>query len=67
MRGPLRLDNLEILYNQTLTAIESLKKAHHKLLIDVREKKSLKEIAIEVQAYGGDVQNMYATLEAIKK
>jgi hypothetical protein len=61
------LDNLEILYNQTLTAIESLKKAHHKLLTDVREKKSLKEIAIEVQAYGGDVQNMYATLKAIKK
>ena len=61
------LDNRELLYNQTLTAIESLKKAHHKLLTDLQEKKDLKEIGIEVQAFFGDVQDMYATLKAIKK
>lgn len=61
------LDNLEVLYNQTLTAIESLKKAHHKLLTDLQEKKDLKEIGTEVQAFFGNVQDMYATLKAIKK
>jgi hypothetical protein len=60
------LDNLDSLYNQTLVAIGNLKKAHHKLLADIQEKKTLKEIVAELQEYGDDVKKMYTTLKAIK-
>lgn len=60
------LDRLEELYNQTLTAVEDLKKAHHQLLLDIQEKKNLKEMVEELQVYGDDVKNMYTTLKAIK-
>jgi len=63
------LDNLdadELLRQQCLAAVEKLRKAHHKLMEDLQEKKTLKEIYAELQDYGQSIGKMNSTLKTIK-
>ena len=63
------LDNLgadELLRQQCLEAVKSLRKAHHKLMEDLQEKKTLKEIYAELQDYGNSIGQMNSTLKTIK-
>lgn len=62
----LDLEQLILLCEETLASIAHLKKAHNQLLIDVQEKKNLKELAVDIQGYGNDVHKMYTILKSIK-
>lgn len=66
MQALIDLDNAEILRIQCIDAITALRKAHTKLLQDIREKITLTQYAIELQNYSSDVQNVYNTVKAIK-
>ena len=60
------LDNLSVLYGKTITAIKNLQTSHHKLTMDIRQKKKLKEFIPELREYGNDIKQLYNTLKAIK-
>ena len=60
------LDAEETLRRQCLEAVRNLRKAHARLLADLQNKKSLKEIYTELRAYGGSVGEMNATTKKIK-
>jgi hypothetical protein len=60
------IDNTEVLRGQCITAVTGLRKAHAKLLQDIKEKTTLKEYATELQAYSSEVRNAYNTIKAIK-
>jgi hypothetical protein len=63
------LDNLdadELLREQCLEAVKCLRKAHHKLMEDLQQKKTLKEVYAELQDYGKSIGQMNSTLKTIK-
>ncbi len=60
------LDATEELRQQCLTAVKNLRKAHHKLFVDLQQRKNLKEIYTELQDYGAAVGQMNATIKKIK-
>jgi hypothetical protein len=63
------LDNLdadELLRQQCLDAVKCLRRAHHKLMEDLQQKKTLKEIYAELQDYGKSIGQMNSTLKTIK-
>jgi hypothetical protein len=60
------LDGAEELRLQCIEAINGLRKAHAKLLVEVEKKVTIKEYAQELQDYSSDIKNMYNTAKAIK-
>lgn len=60
------LDHVEILRQQCVTAVKSLRAAHLKVTQDVAQKQSLKDIAAEIQGYGDDLKNIVTTIKSIK-
>jgi len=60
------LDADEMLRKQCLDAVKDLRKAHHKLMEDLQEKKNLKEVYAETKAYGQSINQMYSTYKTIK-
>jgi len=61
------LDALQKAYEQTLTAIENLKNAHHQLTENIQEKKTLKDIITNLEDYGATVDQLYDSFKEIKK
>jgi hypothetical protein len=63
------LQNLDLVENlrvQCIEAIVDLRKAHAQLLVNISEKKDIKETAAELAAYANDVKKMYSLIKAIK-
>jgi len=60
------LDADEALRQQCLAAVENLRKAHHKLMEDLKEKKDLKEVYAELRDYGASLNQMHSTSSKIK-
>ncbi len=60
------LDADETLRQQCLAAVESLRKAHHKLMLDLQEKKNLKDVYAELRDYGASLHQMHSTSSKIK-
>ena len=60
------LDADETLRQQCLAAAENLRKAHHKLMEDLQEKKNLKEVYEELQGYGASLRQLHSTSSKIK-
>ena len=60
------LDADETLRQQCLAAVENLRKAHHKLMLDLQEKKNLKEVYGEFVDYGASLHQMHSTSSKIK-
>lgn len=59
------LDDIKILRTQTINATDKLRKAHHKLLEEIKEKKDLKEVIAELQALYDNVKEVKTTISAI--
>ncbi len=62
-----QMDDIKILRQQTILATGKLQKAHHKLFEDLQEKKDIKAIVAELQAFYDDVSAVRATIQAIEK
>jgi len=60
------LDAAELLRIQCLDAVKCLRKAHHKLMEDLAQKKTLKEVYAELQGYSNAISQMNSTLKKIK-
>ena len=60
------LDADEQLRQQCLDALVCLRKAHRQLLNDLQQKKKLKEVYAEFQAYGSSIGEMNAAYKKIK-
>lgn len=60
------LDALGLAYDQTLSAVGQLKTAHQQLTENIEQKKTLKEIAADVESYGNTVEKLYETFKKIK-
>ncbi len=60
------LDADETLRQQCLVSVQNLRKAHHKLMEDLQEKKNLKDVYAELQGYGASLRQMHSTSSKIK-
>ncbi len=60
------LNALQELLDNIKTATDNLARAHHKLLTDIDTKKSLLEVASELQAYGDNINDLKTAIEKIK-
>jgi len=59
------LDNIKKLRGETVDATKSLRKAHAKILSEIREKKDLKEVIAELQSFYEDVNEVKSTIDAL--
>ncbi|MEP6748348.1 MAG: hypothetical protein ABJB86_11525 [Bacteroidota bacterium] len=59
------IDNIKILRDQTIEATKNLRKAHLKLVNEIKEKKDLKEVIAELQTLYEDISNVKSTISAL--
>ena len=59
------LDHIKTLRAQTIEATKNLRKAHHQLLDEIKEKKDLKEVIAELQTLYADVSNIKSTISTL--
>jgi hypothetical protein len=56
------IDHIKILRDQTIEATRNLRKAHARLLAEIKEKKDIKEVITELQVLYEDVKNVKTTI-----